>query len=413
MSTLQPVLPDESPRDRWRLSARAHQVKPSVILGLNARAKALIAQGRDVVLFGAGEPDFETPAHIRIATTAALERGVTRYTPTNGIPELREAISARLAAQGLPTPPADIIVTAGAKMALYEVFQAICDPGDEVILFSPYWSSYAEIILLAGARPVFVPTLERDGFQPDPELLRRALTPRTRALLLNSPGNPTGAVYPRETLQQLARVIEDTDVLVISDDIYEKILFDRRAFANVAQLGPDWQSRTVIVNGVSKTYAMTGFRIGWASGPREIIAAMGRIQDQSTSCPTAFAQSGALAALTGPQDSVPRMSAEFERRRDAMVKGLRAMPGVTCAEPGGAFYAFPSVAGLLGKRFGGQVIGTPTALSGMLLDHFGVALVPGELFGAPEHLRLSFATSLEQIVHGLARMREAFTALTA
>ncbi len=397
-----------TPAGPQRLSTRALQASASIILAINARARDLIARGQDVVLFGAGEPDFPTPGHIVEATRKALADGMTRYTASNGIADLRAAIASGVERDlKLTYRPEEVIVTTGAKMALFEVLQATCEPGDEVLLLAPYWTSYAEMVVLAGARPVVVPARSEDAFLPDPDRIRAALTPRTRAIILNAPGNPTGAVYPRETLEQLARVLAPTNILVISDDIYEKILFDGRRFANIAQLGPEWQARTVVVNGASKAYSMTGFRIGWALGPREIIAAMGRIQDQSTSNPASFAQAGALAALTGPQDEVRARAAEFERRRDAMVGGLRSIPGLTCTSPGGAFYAFPSVAGVLRRPIAGQHVRTPTELAELLLDRFGLAVVPGEPFAAPEHLRLSFATSQAEIARGLARLGEA------
>ncbi len=403
---MQPALADSRPSGPWRLASRAAKAQASLILAINARAKALAAAGRDVVLFGAGEPDFPTPPHIRRATADAMERGLTRYTATNGLAELRAAIAERLRLDlALAYAPEDVLVTAGAKMALYELFQATCEPGDEVVILSPHWVSYPEMVSLAGATPVFVPTLAEEGFRPDPERVRRALSPRTRAILLNSPGNPTGAVYDRQTLEALARVLEETDALVVSDDIYARILFDGRVFGNLAQLSPEWQARTVVIGGVSKAYAMTGFRIGWAAGPRGIVRAMGRLQDQSTSSPTAFAQAGALAALQGPQDVVTAMVSEFEQRRDAIVSGLNAIPGVRCGRPDGAFYAFPSVKELLGRRFDDRPMATPAALCEMLLDKLGVALVPGEPFGAPEHLRLSFATSMSEIARGLERLR--------
>jgi aspartate aminotransferase len=366
------------------------------------------------VLFGAGEPDFPTPPHIRQGTADALERGYTRYTASNGIAELREAIAAKCQRDfGLTYAADEVIVTTGAKMALFEIFQAVCDPGDEVILFQPYWTSYAEIVGLSGAKAVFVPTREEDGFVPDPEVLRRALTPRTRVVLLNSPGNPTGAVLPRAVLERIAAVLEPTGALVVSDDIYEKIVFDGQRFSNIAQLSPEWKARTVVINGVSKAYSMTGFRIGWATGPKSVIAAMGRIQDQSTSGPAAFAQMGALAALTGPQEFVTTMRAEFEQRRNVIVDGLRNIPNVTCASPGGAFYVMPSIGRYLGRRFEGKTIDTSMALAELLLERFGVAVVPGEAFGAPEHLRLSFATSTAEIRKGLDRLRDGLGSLQA
>jgi aspartate aminotransferase len=397
-----------------RLSDRATHVQGSAILAINARAKALQEQGRDIVLLGAGEPDFPTPPHIVAATADAMTRGVTRYTASNGTAELRGAIAETLRRdQGLHYPASDIIVTAGAKMALFEVVQATCNPGDEVLLMNPYWTSYAEIVGLAGAVPVLVPTRAEDDFLPDTGLVRRALSPRTRLLFLNSPGNPTGSVYPLDTLRALADLLAGTSVLVVSDDIYSRILFDGRRFANMAQLSPEWQSRTILINGVSKTYSMTGFRIGWAAGPREVIAAMGRIQDQSTSNPTAFAQAGAVAALTGPQDAVAIMSTEFEHRRSMIVDGLNAIEGISCSSPGGAFYALPSVAPLLRRRFEGAIIETPTRLAAILLEQFQLALIPGEPFGASAHLRLSFATSEAEIRRGLTRLKEAVASLRA
>lgn len=395
-----------------RLAERVRRAQPSLILAINARAKALAAQGRDVVLFGAGEPDFPTPPHIRRATAEAMEHGFTRYTASNGLPDLRSAIAQTLRQDlGLGYTPEQVIVTTGAKMALYELFQATCEAGDEVVLLGPYWGSYADMVTLAGATPVVVPSRAADGFQPDPAKLARALGPRTRVVLVNSPSNPTGAVYDRATLEALATVMERTDALVVSDDIYEKILYDGRTFANLAQLSPAWHARTVVINGVSKAYSMTGFRIGWAAGPREVIAAMGRVQDQSTSNPTAFAQMGALAALQGPQEFVPAMVGEFQQRRDAIVERLNAIEGIDCPTPGGAFYVFPSVAGLLGRRFEDRVIQTPMQLCELLLERFGLALVPGEPFGVGDHVRLSFATSMNEIVRGLGRLKDGLAQL--
>lgn len=398
--------------DYLRLSERAQRVQPSPTLAITARARTLISQGRDLVLFGAGEPDFPTPEHVRRATSEALERGLTRYTATAGLIELRRAVADDLQRQiGIGYAPEDIIVAAGAKMALYELFQAVCQPGDEVIVFAPYWVSYCDMVELAGATPVIVPTRAEDGFLPDPERLREALSPRTRAVVINSPGNPTGAVYERETLEAIARVIEPTSALVITDDIYGRLMFDGRSFNNIAQLSPEWAARTVVINGVSKTYAMTGFRIGWAAGPRSIIQAMGRIQDQSTSGPTSFAQAGAVAALTGPHDFLDAAVTEFTRRRDLFVDGLSRIEGVTCTRPGGAFYVFPSVAPFLGRRWGDRVIDTTTALCEVLLEEVGLALIPGDAFGAPEHVRLSFATTQREIERGLERLAEGLGAL--
>jgi len=395
--------------DPLRISARAARAKPSSILSLMARAKALQKAGRDLVLFGAGEPDFPTPRHIRQAVTDAMEQGHTKYTQTPGIPELRDAVAAMTTRRlGVNYAADEVIVTTGAKMALYELFQATLDLGDEVVLFGPYWTSYVEMIGLAGGTAVIVPTRAEDGFRPDPSLLAAALSPRTRLVLLNSPSNPTGACFDRATLEALAVVIATTDALVVSDDIYDRITYDGRAFANLAQLGPEWRARTVIVNGTSKAYSMTGFRIGWAVGPKSIVAAMGKIQDQSTSGPTAFSQYGALAAVTGPQNVVEHMRAEFERRRDHLHAALVAIPGVRCTKPGGAFYAFPDVSELIERTLDGTRVATSAALSEWLLDKADVLVIPGESFGAAGFLRLSFATSQAELDKGVRRLAAAF-----
>lgn len=396
-----------------RLSSRSGRVQPSPTLALNARAKALQAEGKDLVAFGAGEPDFPTPAHIVEATVQALKDGQTRYTPSAGIPKLRAAIADQMKrGLGLEYKPEQVIVGTGAKMVLYELFQALLDEGDEVIVPAPYWVSYPDMVALAGGKSVIVQTSAADGFVPDPEKIRAAITPRTRAIVINSPSNPTGAVWPREALEAIARVLEGTDIVVISDDIYDRIIFDGRAFSNIAQLGAEWQERTVVVNGVSKAYAMTGFRIGWAAGPRALIGAMNKVQDQSTSGPTTCAQFGALAALTGPQEPVEQMRQAFSARRDVIVAGLNAIPGVECPNPGGAFYAFPSIASHLGKSYNGRVLDTDAAISEVLLEDFGLAVVPGEPFGAPGFLRLSYATSLDEIRKGVERLGKGLAALS-
>ncbi len=388
-----------------RISGRARAVHASPTLALAAKAKARRDAGEDIVSFGAGEPDFDTPRRIKEAAVRALEMGRTKYTATAGLRELREVIRARMVRDGgLDYSTEEILVSCGAKQSLYNVFQAVLDSGDEAVICAPYWVSYPEMARLAGATPVVVPCREEDGFQLVPEALARALSPRTRLVVLNSPNNPTGAVLSRERLAALAGVLADwPDVWIASDDIYERLLYTGGRFATIAAVAPALRDRTVVVSGVSKTYAMTGWRIGYAAGPAEIIAAMGRIQDQTTSGPTTFAQWGALAALSADPDDVEPMRAEFDRRRRRMLELLAAIPGITCVPPEGAFYTFPNVGRLLGKRYGGSFVESSVGLCDVLLER-GVAAVPGEPFGAPGYLRLSFALGSADMEKGLARI---------
>ncbi len=388
-----------------RISARARAVQPSPTLALAAKAKARRAAGEDIVGFGAGEPDFDTPAHVKAAAIRALEHGQTKYTATGGIAELKAAIQGRLAAgDGLSYDPEQILVSCGAKHSLYNLFQAVLDPGDEVVIPAPYWVSYPEMARLAGAIPIIVPCREADGFRLDGAALERALGPRTRLVVLNSPNNPTGAVLSARRLGELGELLaRHPEVVVASDDIYERLLYTGEKFATIAAVAPALRERTVIVSGVSKTFAMTGWRIGYAAGPAELIAAMGRIQDQTTSNPTTFAQWGAVAALAGPDTEVEAMRAEFDRRRRRLLALLAEIPGVHCVVPEGAFYAFPNIERLLGREFGGVAVGDDVRFCELLLER-GVAAVPGTPFGSPGHLRLSFALGLPDIEKGLARL---------
>ncbi|RMG98438.1 MAG: pyridoxal phosphate-dependent aminotransferase, partial [Candidatus Dadabacteria bacterium] len=301
----------------------------------------------------------------------------------------------------------EVTVACGAKHILYNLFQVLLDPGDEVIVPAPYWVSYPDQIQLAGGRPVLLPTAEEDGFRMRPEALEAALTPRTKALVLNSPSNPTGALYTKADLEALAEVLRGRDVVVVSDDIYHRLVYGGARFTSLLQVAPELRDRTVIVNGVSKTYAMTGWRIGYAAGPAEAIAAMEALQSQSASNPTSFAQKGAVAALSGPQACVEEMRRAFEARRDLIVDTLNRIPGVTCRTPEGAFYVFPNVSGLLGRRWEGREVRSPADLAAYLLDEARIAVVPGEPFGSDRHLRLSYATSEAAIREGLARFAEA------
>ena len=394
-----------------KLAPRLAAIKPSPTLALNAKAKALAAKGADVISFAAGEPDFDTPAVIRKAAVEAIESGFTKYTATAGIPELRAAIADKLKRENaLEFAPEQILVSVGAKHSLYNIFQALLAEGDQVVVFAPYWVSYPDMVRLAGGEPVILETKEEDGYAPDPAALKNALGPRVKAVILNSPSNPTGAVLPEAKLRGIAEVLRGHDCLVVTDDIYEKLLYLDRPFQNIANVAPGLQERTVVVNGFSKAFSMTGWRLGYAAGPKELIAAMQMIQDQSTSNPASMVQKAGVAALKGPQDELhselQKMVSEFKARRDLIVAGLNAIEGIRCRTPEGAFYAFPDVRRLLDGRYKGERIGTSLRLSEILLDEFQIAAVPGQSFGAEGYLRLSFATSRSAIEKGLERLRK-------
>jgi aspartate aminotransferase len=388
---------------------------PSSTLAVQARARELRARGVDVISFGAGEPDFDTPERIKAAAVQALRRGETKYTEVAGIPELRAAVCAKLKRdQGLDYEPAEVLISVGAKHTLFNLAAALLDPGDEVLVPSPYWVSYPEQARLLGAVPVAVPTDERSGFDLDPDRLAAAVTPRTRLVVLNSPNNPTGAVFSREALAAVGRLAIERDLWIVSDECYEALTYEGR-HVSIAQLGPEVKRRTVVVNTCSKAYAMTGWRIGYAAGPRPLIQAMTTVQSQVTSNPSSVAQWAAVEALAGPQDEVAKMAGEFDRRRRLIVDGLNALPGVSCVMPRGAFYVFPNVSGLFGRRVsvGGapRELRTSTDVAEFLLEHARVAVVPGLDFGSDAHVRLSYATSAELIREGLARMDAAIRAL--
>jgi len=397
-----------------RLAKRLDAVKPSPTLAITAKAKELKAKGVDVVGFGAGEPDFDTPKAIKQAAVKALDEGFTKYTPTNGIPELREAIASRIAQDhGISYKANEVIVSCGGKHALYNLFQALLNPGDEVVIFAPYWVSYADMVRLAEGVPVIVETRHEDGFEPSHEAIRRAISPRTRAVIVNSPSNPTGAVFGRATLQNIIAEVRGKDILVVTDDIYNRLVYKGR-FENVLTVDPSIHPQVVVVNGVSKTYSMTGWRIGWTAGPQPLVAAMQKLQDNSTSNPNSIAQKAALAALTLPiDDEVERMRKTFDDRRRHIVGKLNAIEGVTCYDPGGAFYAFPYLGKVLGKKLPttNEPVGTDDNFVAYLLDHHKVAAVPGSAFGAPGYMRLSFAISMEQIDKGVDRIAQAVRSL--
>jgi aspartate aminotransferase len=396
-----------------QLARRLKAIKPSPTLSLNAKAKAMAAKGIDVASLAAGEPDFDTPTFVKDAAKAALDAGFTKYTPTGGIPELKNAICAKLGKENqLTYAPDQVLVSCGAKHSLYNIFQALLSAGDEVVIFAPYWVSYPDMVRLADGEAVFVETLAQDDYAPDPAVLRKALTPRTRAVVINSPSNPTGAVLKEAALKSIAEVLRGHDCLIITDDIYEKLLYVPGPFRNIANVAPDLASRTVVVNGLSKAFSMTGWRIGYTAGPKELIAGMQMVQDQSTSNANSITQKAATAALTGPQDELGKMVEVFKKRRDLLVNGLNAIKGIKCRLPEGAFYVFPDFGELIGKNYKGHPITGSVKLSEILLEDFKVAAVPGEPFGAEGFLRMSFATSDAVLTKSLERIAAFVAALS-
>jgi aspartate aminotransferase len=394
------------------LSNRAKSLKPSPTLAINAKAKSMQSQGIHVISFGAGEPDFDTPENIKQAAKKALDEGFTKYTPVGGIDELKDAIIKKFQSDsGLSYKRSEIIVSCGGKHSFYNLAQAIFDQGDEVIIPAPYWVSYPPMVSLAGGTPVIVETIEKNEFKITPEDLKKAITPRTKALILNSPSNPTGSAYTKKELGKIAEIAISNNFFVISDEIYEKIVYDGFEFVSIASLNDEIRKRTIIVHGVAKTYAMTGWRIGYTAGSEEIISAMNNIQSQSTSNPTSIAQKASVEALIGPQDEVRKMVNAFGQRRNYIVDRLNKMPGVSCYKPVGAFYVFPNFSSYYGKSCEGKRISNSTALADFFLDVARVAVVPGIEFGADPFERLSYATSLEDIREGLDRIEEAISKL--
>jgi len=391
-----------------KVSERSKLVKPSVTLALAAKAQAMRAQGVDLVNFTAGEPDFDTPQRIKDAAVQALKKGMTKYTDVRGIEPLREAVAKKYLKEfALQYSKDEVLVSCGGKHALYNIFQATIDPGDEVIIPSPYWVSYSDMVLLAGGVPKLIPATEANGFRITPKELKGAMTSRTRAFVFNSPSNPTGAAYGFEEIQGLCRILEQHNCLILSDDIYEKIVYDGFRFHSIVSVSPSLRERTIIFNSLSKTYAMTGWRIGYALGPAAVISAAAKIQSQSTSNPTSFAQVAAIEALAGPQDEVQQMVGEFQKRRDLIVKRLKGMPGISCFNPQGAFYVFPNIGSLLGKKAGEFKLASAGDFAEYLLQEARVLAVPGEDFGSTENIRISYATSLEEIEKGCDRIEAA------
>lgn len=380
----------------YRISTRAASLSPSLTLAIDSKAKAMKAAGEDVVGFGVGEPDFDTPQHIKDAAIQALSAGFTKYTPSSGIPELRQAIADKFKREnGLDYKPGQIIVSCGGKHSCYNVILATCQEGDEVIIPAPYWLSYPEMVKLASATPVIITTTDQTEFKVTPEQLRAAITPRTRLFVLNSPSNPTGSVYTPEEVKALGDICVEKGVLIMSDEIYEHLLYDGAKVRSVASFSPAHYEHTIIVHGLAKAWSMTGWRLGFLAAPEPIAKAIDAVQSHSTSNPTSFAQKGAVAALTGPQDHLPLWLAEFDRRRRYAHQKLNSIPGITCCNAKGAFYLFPNISatGLKSADFCAR-----------LLEQEKVAAVPGIAFGADDYIRISYATSMASLEKGLERM---------
>ena len=390
-----------------KISKKIAAIAPSATLAIDAKAKELKAQGIDVAGFGAGEPDFDTPQNIKDAAVRAIAAGCTKYTPASGTMELKKAVCAKFARDnGLTYTPDQIVISNGAKHSLVNIFMAICDPGDEVIIPSPFWVSYPEMVKIADGVPVTLETTEATHFKFTAEQLEKAIGPKTVALILNSPSNPTGMAYTRKELEEIAQVAVKHGIYVISDEIYEHLLYEGE-HVSIASLGEEIKAQTIIVNGVSKTYAMTGWRIGYTASDAKVAKAMGNLQSHASSNPNSIAQAAAVEALNGPQDSVAEMKAEFAKRRDYMVSRINSMTGVSCVAPQGAFYVFMNMEKLVGKTLHGKQITGANDFAQVLLEEAKVAVVPSEGFGIQNYVRWSYATSMENIQKGLDRL-EAF-----
>ena len=382
------------------VSQRLATLEASPTLALAAKAKALLKEGKPVLDFTAGEPDFPTPAPVKQAAIDSINANQTRYTPASGIPELRTAIAGKLSQRlGVTYEAGDVIVSCGAKHSLFNALQALCQPGDEVLVFSPFWVSYPPLISLSGATPVIVPTHERDGFQPSLAAVSKALTSKTKAIILNSPSNPTGAVVAEPPLRDLARLALERKLAVISDEIYDELVFPPHQARSILQVEPKLRDQAIIVNGVSKSYSMTGWRIGYAAGPRAVMTAIDAFQSHATSNPTSISQYAALAALRGDQRDLATMRQAFQERRDLLVDGLNTLPRLSCFKPGGAFYAWCNVSKL----------GVPANIAKQWLEQSFIAVVPGEGFGSTEHVRFSFATGADKIREALDRLKRILT----
>lgn len=392
---------------RLQISNRCRSISPSPTLVIDSKAKAMKKKGIDVVGFGAGEPDFDTPEYIRNAAKAALDKGMTRYTPSSGTLELRTAICEKLKRDnGLEYEPDQIVVSNGAKHSLFNICQTILDPGDEVIIPEPFWVSYPELVQIAGGVPVMVHGHEENDFLVSADDMKPYITPRTKAIILNSPNNPNGCVWPREMLEDIARLAVENQLFVISDEIYEKLVYDGEKHVSIASLGEAIKAQTFVVNGFSKAYAMTGWRLGYCAGPTNVMKAVGALQSHATSNPNSIAQYAGYVALSGGDDIIAAMVAEFDRRRKHIVSRINAIPGLSCRMPKGAFYVMMNISELIGAAYGDKVIRSSTDFAELLLENAKVAVVPGLGFGSDMHVRLSYATSMENIDRGLDRIAQ-------
>ncbi len=388
-----------------KIAARMDRISPSATMAMKAKADALKAEGKDVLSFAVGEPDFPTPDNVVEACKRALDAGETRYTAASGTAELKQAICDATARDiGVQYEPANVIVSCGAKHSLLNIFQTLVDPGDEVVVIAPYWVTYPDQIRYSEGTPVIVSTSGDKGFQPDLDEVRDAVTDKTVAMVINSPCNPSGVVYTPEAIAGLAEIAVAKNITLISDEIYKHIIFDGAKHVSPASVSDEARMQTLVVDGVAKTYAMTGWRIGWFMGCPDVVKAAGRFQGQATSNPASMAQAATIEALNGPQESVEAMRVEFEARRDYVAARLAEMPGVKCAQPIGAFYAFPDVSEHYGREMGGNTIDGSSAMTEYLLEAALISLVPGEAFGADDYIRLSFACSMEQLEMGLDRL---------
>lgn len=394
------------------ISQNVSRVKPSITLAVSAKAKAMKADGIDVIVLSAGEPDFNTPMHICEAGKTAIQDGFTRYTPASGIIELKKAVCEKLSKDnGLKYEPSQVIINCGAKHSVFLGVFVLTSPGDEVIVPSPYWVSYYDMVKLAGGKPVVIEGKLENNLKITPEQLKDAITKDTKLVILNTPSNPSGMVYSEEELNSLADVIVESGIYVLSDEIYEKLIYDGKKHVSIASFSDRIFNHTITVNGVSKSYSMTGWRIGYAAGPEEIIRAMGTVQSQETSNPCSISQKAALAALTGPQDFIESWVDEFSKRRLYIVDRLNSMEGITCITPEGAFYVFPDVSTVYGRSYKNTVINESVAFCEYMLDEQHIAMVPGAGFGADAHVRISYAASMEDIEKAMGRFENGIKAL--
>ena len=389
------------------LSQKAMEISPSLTLAISAKAKKMKSEGLDVIGFGVGEPDFDTPKHIREAGIKAIEEGYTRYTPASGTAELKQAIVDKFKKDNnLSYKPSQIVVSSGAKQSLDNAFRAVLNPGDEVIVGSPYWVSYPEMIRLSDGVPVIVETKEEEFFKFNIDTLEKVVTEKTKAMIINSPSNPTGAIYSKEELEKIAEFAQKHDIIIISDEIYEKLIYGTEVHTSIASISEDAYNRTIVINGVSKAYAMTGWRIGYAAANEKIASLMSNIQSHTTSNPCSISQHASLAALKGDQSPVVEMNKEFEKRRNFMVERVNTINNLSCVKPDGAFYVMVNISKVLGKKIEGKVIENSFVFGDLLLEKEKVAVVPGVAFGADEFIRLSYATSMENIKEGLDRIEK-------